>query len=91
MTGNAPRLIVRRKDGDGTKAGDATIVDIPLNNYLLRLRSDLYAEMEDQEFLDRESEWGDGLLPRRKPQLGADSYQDQRLGSKNQRYRAVEP
>ena len=57
VTGNAPRLIVRRKDGDGTKAGDATIVDIPLNNYLLRLRSDLYAEMEDQEFLDRESEW----------------------------------
>ena len=28
-----------------------------MNNYLLLLRSDLYAEMDAQEFLDRESEW----------------------------------
>ncbi len=51
MTKNAPRLTIRRKaDGE-------TIVDIPLNNYLLLLKSELYAEMGAQEFLDRESEW----------------------------------
>lgn len=43
--------MIRRKS-DGKE-----VVNIPLNNYLLLLRSDLYAEMDAQEFLDRESEW----------------------------------
>lgn len=51
MTKNAPRLVIKRKK-DG-----AEIIDIPLNNYLLLLKSELYAEMDAQEFLDRESEW----------------------------------
>ena len=51
MTKNAPRLVIKRKK-DGTE-----IIDIPLNNYLLLLKSELYAEMDPQEFLDRESEW----------------------------------
>ncbi len=51
MTKNSPRLIVSRKE-DG-----ANIIDIPLINYLLLLKSDLYSQMPSQEFLDRESEW----------------------------------
>ena len=51
MTKNRPKLLIRRKS-DGKE-----VVNIPLNNYLLLLRSDLYAEMDAQEFLDRESEW----------------------------------
>lgn len=51
MTKNAPRLLIRRKT-DGV-----AVVDIPLNNYLLLLKSELYASMGAQEFLDRESEW----------------------------------
>ncbi len=51
MTKNSPQLVIRRKS-DGK-----AIVDIPLNNYLLLLKSDLYTEMGRQEFLDRESEW----------------------------------
>lgn len=51
MTGNSPHLIVKRhEDGD-------TVIDIPLNEYLLMMRSDRYNEMGDQEFLDRESRW----------------------------------
>ena len=33
------------------------MVDLPLNNYLLLLKSQAYASMGDQEFLDRESRW----------------------------------
>ena len=51
MTKNSPKLIVTRKE-DG-----ANVIDIPLIRYLLLLKSDLYAQMPSQEFLDRESEW----------------------------------
>ncbi len=51
MTKNSPRLTVTRKEGG------ANVIDIPLINYLLLLKSDLYAQMPSQEFLDRESEW----------------------------------
>lgn len=47
----APRLrIVNRETGKD-------VVNIPLINYLLLLKSELYADMGAQEFLDRESEW----------------------------------
>ena len=50
-TSTSAKLIVRRaSDGE-------TIINIPLNNYLLLLKSELYAEMPAQEFLDRISEW----------------------------------
>ncbi len=50
-TGNSPRLMVHRaEDGE-------TIIDIPLNNYLLLVKSDHYSAMGSQEFLDRQSEW----------------------------------
>ena len=46
-----PRLSIRRaSDGEN-------IIDIPLIDYLLLLKSDAYSEMGEQEFLDRESEW----------------------------------
>lgn len=51
MVENHPRLIITARE-DGRE-----IVNIPLNDYLLLLKSDLYADMPDQEFLDRESEW----------------------------------
>ncbi len=51
MTKNSPKLIVTRKE-DGVN-----VIDIPLIRYLLLLKSDLYAQMPSQEFLDRESEW----------------------------------
>lgn len=51
MVKNSPRLVIRLKDSD------KEIVNIPLNNYLLLLKSELYAKMEPQEFLDRESVW----------------------------------
>lgn len=51
MTKNSPRLVIRsRKDGK-------EIVDIPLDDYLLLLKSELYSKMPAQEFLDRESLW----------------------------------
>lgn len=50
MTKNSPRLVVkRRKDGE-------TVIDFPLNEYLLIMKSDRY-EMGNQEYLDRESRW----------------------------------
>lgn len=49
-TGNSPKLLIRT-------AGGKEVVDIPLNNYLLLLKSELYGKMGKQEFLDRESEW----------------------------------
>lgn len=51
MTKRSPKLVVTRKS-DGGKP-----IDILLNTYLLMLRSDRYAEMGRQEFLDRQSEW----------------------------------
>ena len=50
-TGTGARLKIARADNG------ETILNIPLSEYLLLLRSDLYAEMKAQEFLDRESEW----------------------------------
>ncbi|SHE39423.1 Fimbrillin-A associated anchor protein Mfa1 and Mfa2 [Bacteroides faecichinchillae] len=51
MTKNSPKLVIKLKD-DGKE-----IVNIPLNDYLLLLKSELYAKMKPQEFLDRESVW----------------------------------
>ena len=51
MTHTSPRLIIKRNDTG------ADIVNIPLNNYLLLLKSMQYADMGSQEFLDRESDW----------------------------------
>lgn len=46
-----PRLVVfSRERGEN-------IINIPLNTYLLLLKSELYADMPAQEFLDRTSEW----------------------------------
>lgn len=50
-TSTSPRLIVYNKE-----RGE-NIINIPLNTYLLFLKSELYAEMPAQEFLDRVSEW----------------------------------
>lgn len=51
VTGNSPRLqITRRSDG-------YMVVDIPLINYLILMRSEAYKNMGNQEFLDRESRW----------------------------------
>ena len=50
-TGNEPRLVITRKsDGEN-------IVNIPLINYLLLLKSQQFSRMDSQEFLDRESRW----------------------------------
>lgn len=50
-TGTSPKLVI-------TNVKDKReIMNIPLNKYLLMLRSELYAQMKAQEFLDRESEW----------------------------------
>ena len=49
--GNRPRLIITNKETA------EEVVNIPLNDYLLLLKSDRYAEMSDQEYLDRENEW----------------------------------
>lgn len=51
VTKNSPRLLINRTS-DG-----ASVVDIPLINYLLALKSDVFANMPAQEFLDRESRW----------------------------------
>lgn len=50
-TGNSPRLQITHIES-GRK-----VVDIPLNNYLLLLKSQAFAQMPSQEFLDRESRW----------------------------------
>lgn len=46
-----PHLIIKRNE-DGK-----VIVDIPLVNYLLLYKSDKFANMGSQEYLDRESRW----------------------------------
>ncbi|WP_301063308.1 FimB/Mfa2 family fimbrial subunit [uncultured Alistipes sp.] len=51
MLANAPTIrVMRRSDG-------REIIRLPLNRYLLQLRSDRHADMQPQEFLDRTSEW----------------------------------
>ena len=49
--GNAPRLRVANAE-----SGE-TVIDLPLIDYLMLLRSELFADMSKQEFLDRESVW----------------------------------
>ena len=51
VTSNAPRLVITRK------SDSQTVIDIPLINYLLLLKSEKYSKMGAQEFLDRESRW----------------------------------
>ncbi|MDE5796243.1 MAG: FimB/Mfa2 family fimbrial subunit [Muribaculaceae bacterium] len=51
VAGNNARLVIQRRDDL------RTIVDIPLINFLLLLKSQEFAEMGRQEFLDRESRW----------------------------------
>lgn len=51
VTGFHPKLTITRKS-DRFK-----VIDIPLNNYLLLLKSEHYKSMSAQEFLDRESRW----------------------------------
>ena len=51
VSGFQPKLLITRRS-DGYR-----IVDIPLNNYLLLLKSEKYKDMGSQEFLDRESRW----------------------------------
>lgn len=51
MVKNSPQLIIKHKP-DGKE-----VVNIPLNNYLLLLKSDVFASILPQEFLDRESNW----------------------------------
>lgn len=63
-----PRLCIRRA------SDEKGIVDIPLIDYLLLLKSDAYSDMGAQEFLDRESEWSlifflDGNLEWQKTQI----------------------
>lgn len=48
---NSPRLVIR------SISQDREIVNIPLIDYLLLMRSDRHSDMPAQEFLDRESEW----------------------------------
>lgn len=53
LTSNNPRLVIRSKEHN------RDIIDIPLNKYLLMMKSDRpeYKKLENQEFLDRESRW----------------------------------
>lgn len=51
ITADAPRLIITHIETG------KNVVDIPLNNYLLLLKSQAFASMGDQEYLDRESRW----------------------------------
>lgn len=48
---NNPRLTVTNRKTD------EVVFTIPLKEYMLMLRSELYASMDAQEYLDRESEW----------------------------------
>ena len=51
MQSHDARLVISRR------SDMKTIVDIPLINYLLMLKSQEFATMGSQEFLDRESRW----------------------------------
>ncbi len=50
-TGTSPRLTITENDTQ------QTVLSIPLREYLLLLRSQLYDQMDEQEFLDRQSRW----------------------------------
>lgn len=50
-TGTSPKLVIRNAESN------EDVVNIPLNNYLLLLKSQKYSDMSDQEYLDRESDW----------------------------------
>lgn len=50
-TGTSPKLVIRNKENE------KDVVNIPLNKYLLLLKSEKYKDMSDQEYLDRESDW----------------------------------
>lgn len=49
--GTSPKLVIRSVEKD------KEIINIPLNEYLLLLKSDRYQDMGTQEYLDRESVW----------------------------------
>lgn len=51
MTSRSPKLVVTHR------ASGKDIIDIPINNYLLILRSEHFGWCGDQEFLDRKSDW----------------------------------
>ena len=51
IAGSGAKLLIQRRDDK------QTIVDIPLINFLLLLKSQEFANMGSQEFLDRESRW----------------------------------
>ena len=51
MTKNVPVLQIK-----SVETGE-NVIDIPLLRYLMLYKSDLYAKMGTQEFLDRQSEW----------------------------------
>lgn len=51
VAGNNARLVIKNRQDD------KTIVDIPLINFLLLLKSQEFSQMGSQEFLDRESRW----------------------------------
>lgn len=47
---NARLVVTRASDGE-------TVINIPFIQYLLLLKSNVYSDMSDQEFLDRENDW----------------------------------
>lgn len=51
MAGHSASLLIRDRENG------RIIVDIPLTNYLLLLKSQEFSSMGNQEFLDRESRW----------------------------------
>ncbi len=51
MMTHSPVLLIK-----STETGEE-VIDIPLLKYLMLYKSDLYAKMDAQEFLDRQSEW----------------------------------
>lgn len=51
MTMRSPRLSVTHKESN------TELISIPLNNYLLALRSEHFSWCGNQEFLDRKSDW----------------------------------
>lgn len=61
MTSNSPHLRINKVSPDlsrvASDADDDNVVDIPLIPYLLLVKSEVFKEMPDQEFLDRESRW----------------------------------
>ena len=50
-TETSPKLVIR------SKTQDKDVINIPLNTYLLLLKSEIYKDMSNQEYLDRESNW----------------------------------